>query len=193
MEHPFVSYTAEIPEMEPFDQGELGRTYQFVEPLKQRGLGGIVLGFYGKPNKPKQLTIKVGIEMAPFFNNRIRINPGMVDPFGNPGADLQLNFSDMDQQLLIAGEEIVYDIFSQLHSAEIHKHEELHWSHHHLGTTRMSKSPADGVVDPNLRVHGTENLYVISSSVFVTSGVANSTLTITALAHRLSEHLTSVL
>jgi choline dehydrogenase-like flavoprotein len=161
--------------------------------LKHRGLGGIILAFYANPNKPQQLTIKAGIEMAPFSDNRIRLNPEMFDPFGDPGADLQLDFSDMDRQLLTAGEEIVYNIFNQLHGAEIRKHEELHWSHHHMGTTRMSKLPGDGVVDPNLRVHGTENLYILSSSVFVTSGVANPTLTITALAHRLSEHLNNVL
>ncbi len=60
---------------------------------------------------------------------------------------------------------------------------------HHMGTTRMSKRSADGVVDPNGRVHGTENLYIASSSVFPTAGYANPTLTIVALSLRLAEHL----
>jgi choline dehydrogenase-like flavoprotein len=45
------------------------------------------------------------------------------------------------------------------------------------------------VVDPNCRVHGIENLYVAGSSVFVTSGSANPTLNILALAYRLVDHL----
>jgi choline dehydrogenase-like flavoprotein len=60
---------------------------------------------------------------------------------------------------------------------------------HHIGTTRMSSSERTGVVDANCRVHGTHNLYVAGSSVFPTSGSANPTLTIVALAIRLDEHL----
>ncbi|MBA2297648.1 MAG: hypothetical protein H0W14_06370 [Actinobacteria bacterium] len=64
---------------------------------------------------------------------------------------------------------------------------------HQLGTTRMSARSEDGVVDRNLAVHGVENLYVASSSTFVTSSKANSTFMIVAFAVRLAEHLRSVL
>ena len=62
-------------------------------------------------------------------------------------------------------------------------------SRHHIGTTRMHENPSIGVVDPDLRCHDTENLYIAGSSVFPTSGIANPTLTIIALALRLSDHL----
>jgi choline dehydrogenase-like flavoprotein len=60
---------------------------------------------------------------------------------------------------------------------------------HHIGTTRMHTDPKQGVVDPDCRVHGLANLYVAGSSVFPTSGYANPTLTIVALALRLADHL----
>lgn len=60
---------------------------------------------------------------------------------------------------------------------------------HHMGTTRMSVDPADGVVDLDCRVHGIDNLFVAGSSVFATSGYANPTLTLVALAVRLGRHL----
>src|SRR5690606_2842155 len=60
---------------------------------------------------------------------------------------------------------------------------------HHIGTTRMSADPAQGVVDPDCRVHGVGNLHVASASVFPTSGQANPTLTLLALTFRLAEHL----
>lgn len=60
---------------------------------------------------------------------------------------------------------------------------------HHMGTARMSADPADGVVDTDCRVHGTDNLFVSSSAVFPTSGYSNPTLTIVALSLRLAAHL----
>jgi choline dehydrogenase-like flavoprotein len=62
-------------------------------------------------------------------------------------------------------------------------------AHHHMGTTRMSKSSQDGVVDKNCKVHTVDNLYAAGSSVFPTGGYVNPTLTILALAIRLADHL----
>lgn len=61
--------------------------------------------------------------------------------------------------------------------------------YHHMGTTRMADSPAQGVVDANCRVFSTENLFISGSSVFTTGGAANPTLTIVALALRLADHI----
>jgi choline dehydrogenase-like flavoprotein len=55
---------------------------------------------------------------------------------------------------------------------------------HFIGTSRMGRDPADSVVDSECRVHGYDNLYIVSSSVFPSSGQANPTLTIVALALR---------
>ena len=61
--------------------------------------------------------------------------------------------------------------------------------HHHMGTTRMSVDPREGVVDPNSRVHGVSNLFISGCSVFPTGGYINCTLTIVALAIRLADHV----
>ena len=61
--------------------------------------------------------------------------------------------------------------------------------YHQVGTTRMGEDPAESVVDPNLKVHGLDNLFVASSSVFPTSGQANSTLLAVAFGMRLTSQL----
>ena len=53
----------------------------------------------------------------------------------------------------------------------------------------MSGDARHGVVDAHCRVHGYDNLFIAGSSVFTTSGWANPTLTIMALALRLADHL----
>lgn len=65
----------------------------------------------------------------------------------------------------------------------------LHEANHHMGTTRMGRSPETSVVDPDCRLHGVTNLFVAGSSVFPTVGAANPTLTLVALALRLGDRL----
>jgi choline dehydrogenase-like flavoprotein len=71
---------------------------------------------------------------------------------------------------------------------ELAKAEWLDYAHY-LGTTRMGTDPEHSVVNPDLRVHTVDNLYVAGGSVFPTSGCANPTMTIVALSIRLAEHL----
>jgi choline dehydrogenase-like flavoprotein len=60
---------------------------------------------------------------------------------------------------------------------------------HDIGGTRMHDDPRQGVVDANCRVHGLANLHLAGAGVFSTSGAANPTLTIVALALRLADRL----
>jgi choline dehydrogenase-like flavoprotein len=55
---------------------------------------------------------------------------------------------------------------------------------HIIGTYRMGNDPKTSVVDKNLRSHDHPNLYLLGSGVFPTTGTANPTLTIAALALR---------
>jgi choline dehydrogenase-like flavoprotein len=62
-------------------------------------------------------------------------------------------------------------------------------SNHHMGGMRMSATAAGGIVDTDLRLHGTRNCYACSGAVMPTSGFSNPTHTVLALAMRLAEHL----
>jgi choline dehydrogenase-like flavoprotein len=62
---------------------------------------------------------------------------------------------------------------------------------HPMGTLRMGK-PGESVVDLNLKVHGEENIYILSSAVFPTGSNQNPVFTTLALGTRLADHLTKV-
>lgn len=55
---------------------------------------------------------------------------------------------------------------------------------HAACTTRMATDPSVGVVNPELQVFGTDNLFVLSNSVLPTLPAANPTLTLVALAYK---------
>ena len=63
------------------------------------------------------------------------------------------------------------------------------YGHHPDG----ERSDAGAWSMPSCRVFGIANLYIAGSSVFPTSGCANPTLTVTALALRLADHLRAAL
>jgi choline dehydrogenase-like flavoprotein len=60
---------------------------------------------------------------------------------------------------------------------------------HSTGTCRMGETPEQSVTDRDLRVHEMENLYLCSNAVFPSAAAVNPTLTLTALAMRLGDHL----
>lgn len=60
---------------------------------------------------------------------------------------------------------------------------------HPHGSARPAASPADGVLDPDLRVRGTDGVYVSDASALPATLGVNPQLTITALALRLARHL----
>jgi choline dehydrogenase-like flavoprotein len=61
--------------------------------------------------------------------------------------------------------------------------------YHPAGTTRMAEDRDAGVVDQNLRIHGTGNAFVAGCSVFPSLGAANPTFTAMALGLRLANFI----
>lgn len=62
---------------------------------------------------------------------------------------------------------------------------------HACGTLVTGSDPVTSVVDPNGRVHGLRNVYVVDGSVLPRSSRVNPALTIYAWALRVADHLTS--
>ena len=59
---------------------------------------------------------------------------------------------------------------------------------HPMGTLRMGR-PGNSVVDENLKLHGVENIYFLSSAVFPTGSNQNPVFTTLALGTRLADHI----
>lgn len=136
-------------------------------------------------------------EHLPNRESRVTLSD-KVDGLGMPRLRIDLRFSDEDAKAVVRTHELWDDHLQRCGVGRLeYAHEDrvaavrrrLGGGFHQVGTTRMSAAPADGVLDANLAVHGVDNLYVLSSSAFVTSSQANSTLLIIAFAVRLADHL----
>jgi choline dehydrogenase-like flavoprotein len=133
-------------------------------------------------------------ELMPDPENRIRLS-SHPDRFGQPEAELSLRIDDRQRQaharaLRIAAGELGFNGTALAREMELRLNSgKFGFFFHHIGTTRMSDDPRQGVVDRHCRVHGISNLFVAGTSVFPTGGAAPPTLTAVALAIRLADHI----
>ncbi len=141
--------------------------------------------------------IPMMMEQTPSENNRIKLGT-KKDSLGIPKMIIDYQVSDSDKNRLwrsldIVAQEVGAQSLGRLKLLKERSNriwgDQLGFSNHHMGTTRMSTSPKTGVVDLNQRVFGTENLYISGSSVFSTGGNVPPTLTIAAMTIRLAEHI----
>jgi choline dehydrogenase-like flavoprotein len=159
-------------------------------------LGNIIADVRAKP-APRAYLVKNVMEQAPNPESRVTLGQDR-DRLGCRLTALRWRLSSLDKFTAhrahaILGEELSRSGLGQMRS--LMGREVDPWpttvrgARHHMGTTRMHADSRRGVVDADCRVHGIANLYVAGSSVFPTSGAANPTLTIVALALRLAGHL----
>lgn len=129
-------------------------------------------------------------EDLPDENNRVRLSPDLVDSDGLPAPKVEYTVSENTWKLL----RYTVDRMVEAHQAAgatriITQELWVDQPGHLLGTARMGDDPATSVVDSYGRVHDAANLYLADGSIFVTSGSANPTCTITALALRVGKQL----
>jgi choline dehydrogenase-like flavoprotein len=151
---------------------------------------------------PQHVWLEVWLEQAPRADRRIRLG-AVPDALGLRQAEVRWSCEPEELEASRVLTRWIAEDLDRLGLAQVRElpamTDDAAWlasvsdGFHPAGTARMSASPMTGVVDPDLQVHQVEGLYVLGSSVFPTSGYANPTLTIVALAHRLAGHLGHVL
>lgn len=120
--------------------------------------------------------------------NRVTLHPARRDRNGLPVPVVSYRQHSNSLALLKYAISKAHALYESLGALEIYDIEGFP-STHNMGTARMGLDPAHFVCDPWGRTHDVENLYISDGSVFPSSGCANPTLTIVALALRQADHL----
>ncbi len=143
----------------------------------------------------KPLLLEQVTEQAPNLDSRVTLSPEQ-DVFGRRRVELRWQLTDVDHRSITRTHELIAAALGQAGLGRVKRlldEDPRAWpvkgQAHHMGTTRMHAEPAQGVVDPDCRVHGMSNLYIAGSSVFPTASSGTPTLTIVALALRLADYL----
>lgn len=160
-----------------------------------RNLGAVEQGLTGGGRR-HLFSLFMRAEQAPNRDSRVTLSDEL-DPLGLPRARLDWRLGELDRASVTRSVRALARAFGAAGIGHVYSRPEQEfdlWDRveggfHHLGTARMHDDPGRGVVDRDCRVHGVPNLYLAGSSVFPTTGFANPTLTIVALAARLARRL----
>ena len=156
------------------------------------------LGWSGRPPY-LHMTLSTRIEQSPNPDSRVTLSREM-DSLGVPKVKLHWKLLDLDRHTirtsnLELGKELGRQSLGRLQLQTWQLDDSQPWPEnleggfHHMGIARMSASAKTGVVNQHCTLHNLPNLHLAGSAVFPTSGVANPTLTIVALAAKLADHI----
>ena len=134
------------------------------------------------------MELQAFLEEKGRFENRLTIGPGK-NRLGLPCTQINFNRTETEIKNARSRLDLMENVIKQMGYKVVKKNVDNPGGHHTTGTCRMGTTPEEGVTDANLRVHGTENLYVCSNAAFPTGSAVNPTLTLTALSFRLADHL----
>ena len=143
------------------------------------------------------MHLQLDIEQAPDSENRITLGKEL-DSHGRPVADIswKINSSDYEniektaKQILTKWPDLTAELPLLKAIDDLGVGAKPHDAYHPVGTCRMGED-LESVVSPDLRVHGTSNVFVLSTAIFPSAGSANPTFGMLCFAERLAELLSA--
>ena len=132
-------------------------------------------------------------EDPPMETNTITLHPTRKDHYGLPVPVVHYAHHANSNRMLRYGLERGRKIYEVLGAEQTLELVDVFPATHNMGTVRMGNDPATSVCNRWGQTHELDNLFISDGSLFPTSGCANPTLTIIALALRQAEYLTAQL
>jgi choline dehydrogenase-like flavoprotein len=145
------------------------------------------------------MHLQLDIEQAPSFDNRITLGK-KLGAQGRPVAEIGWKINSVDyvnienaaKRLLAKWPGSAKEL-PRLNAIDtLGIGAKPHDAYHPVGTCRMGED-REAVVSPDLKVHGTSNVFVLSTAVFPSAGSANPTFGMLCFADRLAELLSAEL
>lgn len=150
----------------------VGSLFSLVKPLMK---------FVLKKVTARRLVMTSIIEDSPQFENRVWSEDGKLC------ISYRISPADLERiELMRSKLKALFKSYKVLFIKAAEKNEMLA---HVCGTCKMGLDPETSVVDTENRLHGYENIYVVDSSFFPTSGGTNPALTIAANSLRVADLL----
>jgi choline dehydrogenase-like flavoprotein len=142
----------------------------------------------------RMLRVVGPIQEVSSAESRVRVDPGVLDRFGNPVAMISGSIHPEDVRahgFMSAKARQWLEEAGAVRTAvgEVGTLGRASSGQHQAGTCRMGNDPARSVADPYGRVWGHDNVWIADASVHVTNGGVNPVLTVLAGSLRIADHI----
>jgi choline dehydrogenase-like flavoprotein len=145
-------------------------------------------------------TIGMGIivEDLPEEENRVTLDPELKDGNGIPAPKIDYRLGENSKKMLTFGLKKGKEVMAAAGAkSTIAFGPVRHTGWHLMGTTKMGNNPNKSVVNKYGQTHDVKNLFIVDSSIFVTSAGVNPASTLQALAlyitNNIKLHKTNIL
>ena len=132
-------------------------------------------------------TLATTIEDLPYLDNRVA--PGDPSSTGDRGIAVHYKLHDEARRRVKHMRALMADLLANRRWRRVEQAENNQRIAHACGTCRFGLNPKSSVLNEYNRAHEVDNLYVVDSSFFPSSGGTNPSLTIAANALRVADHL----
>lgn len=140
----------------------------------------------------KTMGMGIIVEDLPDPSNCVELDSNVCDSNGIPAPKIKYRLSDNSKKMLSFGINRGKEAFKVSGATSVSGFGPIRNSGWHLmGTAKMGTDPKHSVVNELGECHDVENLYVVDSSIFVTSGGVNPASTLQALALYITDNIQS--
>ena len=134
--------------------------------------------------------IAVISEDLPELHNRVELDLECVDSSGMPGVKIYYTLGENTKNILKHGIDMSKKVLEASGAKVISAFAPVkHTGWHLMGTVRMGDDPKKSVVNKYGQAHAVKNIFIIDSSIFVTSGAVNPVATAQALTLYICNYL----
>ena len=131
----------------------------------------------------RTISLAIIVEDLPDQNNSVTLDPDLADAHGIPAPKVYYRLSENSKKILAHGLARGKEAMAAAGSLkDVAFGPVRHTGWHLMGTARMGTDPDNSVVNEWGRSHDVRNLFIVDSSIFVTSGAVNPVSTMQALA-----------
>ena len=174
--------------------GKLGSMQQLQTPPVGlvKALLPSALGHVVSRAVPHLTGLLVMAEDQPRQENRVTVDSARRDRLGLPQLLINHRHTERDLSAREALLQKARGVLRRAGALFCYNHKIKTFSHA-VGTVRMGTEPETSALDQRCRFRGVDNLFVVDGSFMPTSGGLNPSLTISANALRIGEHITATL
>jgi choline dehydrogenase-like flavoprotein len=138
----------------------------------------------------KTVSMAIIVEDLPDENNSVTLDPILKDSHGIPVPKITYRLGENSKKILSHGLGKGKEVMNAAGALKTYAFGPVRNTGWHLmGTARMGNDPRTSVVNQFGQTHDVKNLFVVDSSIFVTSAAVNPASTLQALALYIADHI----